>query len=303
MKDNRTDAARAALLHAIADRLAAIEADRSLLRPGRFVARGEALDDLDLHVRGPLASLAAHPGHAPIARRAAALQARLERSDDRLAQRLRRAIRAGAARPAWWLDIMIKYSAPPDPADREADLRYDSLDDLVQRVLQIEPPQGALRELPAEMVAYQPTPARLLPAIVAGARLTPADVFYDIGSGLGQVPILAALLSGARALGVEIQPAYVASARRCAAGLGLERVAFVAEDALAADLRAGTVFYLYTPLRGAALQALLDSIGDVARAHPLRVCCYGPCVAAVAAQPWLVPADGGGGPVHVFRAG
>ena len=66
------------------------------------------------------------------------------------------------------------------------------------------------------MVFYQPTPGRIIFELVERAALQKHDTFYDLGSGLGQVVILVSLLSGARAKGIEFDPAYCEYARRCA---------------------------------------------------------------------------------------
>jgi hypothetical protein len=72
-------------------------------------------------------------------------------------------------------------------------------------------------------------------------------------SGLGHVPLLVSMMTGAQSLGVEVQAAYVASARKCAQSLRLSRVQFIAQDARHADLSRGTMFYLYSPFKGSIL--------------------------------------------------
>jgi hypothetical protein len=115
------------------------------------------------------------------------------------------------------------------------------------------------------------------------------------------VAILVSLLSGARAVGVEIQPAYVEVARRSAELLGLGRVRFCAEDALATNLDAGTVFYLYTPFVGGWLVQMLARLRRVAESRPIRVCAYGPCVPALLAESWLRQ-QARCGPIHVLTS-
>ena len=86
---------------------------------------------------------------------------------------------------------------------------------------------------------------------------------------------------------IEREAGYVACARRCARQLGLARASFLCQDARAADLSRGTVFYLYTPFTGAILREVLQRLAQEAKARPLRLCTLGPCTAEVAAQPWL----------------
>jgi SAM-dependent methyltransferase len=141
------------------------------------------------------------------------------------------------------------------------------------------------------MVHLEPTPARAILDMVDRLHLTKDDVFYDLGSGLGQVVILVRLLTGVRAVGIEVEPSYCEVARDRAWVLGLSGVTFVNEDARQADYAEGTVFYLFTPFMGNMLQAVLDRLCTEARKRPLRVCTYGPCTPHVARQPWLRSAD------------
>jgi tRNA1(Val) A37 N6-methylase TrmN6 len=46
------------------------------------------------------------------------------------------------------------------------------------------------------------------------AKVTPADIVYDLGAGEGRIPIAAARAFGARAVGIEYSPEIAALARR-----------------------------------------------------------------------------------------
>lgn len=163
---------------------------------------------------------------------------------------------------------------------------YDYLDELILGVLQFDEPgeEGPRR---AEMVPYQPTPARHIFDLLGRVELGAGDVLMDLGSGLGHVALMAAICTKARCIGIELEPAYVECARRSAAGLNLSNVKFVEQDARAADLSAGTVFYLYTPFTGTILRAVLDLLRREAESRQIRVCTYGPCTMTVAEEPWL----------------
>jgi precorrin-6B methylase 2 len=146
---------------------------------------------------------------------------------------------------------------------------------------------AAQRPLEPEMVPYQPTPVRVVLALLAHARVTSDDVFFDVGCGLGQVPMLANLLTGATAVGVEYEPAYCEYARRRVIDLNLNDVSLRNEDACAANYSDGTVFFLYTPARGAMLDAVLERIRIQTLGREIRVLTYGPCTETVASLPWL----------------
>jgi len=160
-------------------------------------------------------------------------------------------------------------------------------DELVSGVLQLlEPSEPNLQPSP-EMVPYQPTPVRHVLHLIAAAAVTEDDVFVDLGSGLGHVPLLVSMVTGAQSLGVEVQAAYVASARRCAQSLRLSRVRFIAQDARDADLSRGTMFYLYSPFKGSILADVLSALRRESMRRPIKICSLGPCTRRVSNQTWL----------------
>ncbi len=82
------------------------------------------------------------------------------------------------------------------------------------------------------------------------AQVTKDDLVYDLGSGDGRIPILAAQKYGARAVGVELVPKLVALARQIAQESGVaDRVTFVEGDLFEADLSRATVVTLYLSTR------------------------------------------------------
>jgi SAM-dependent methyltransferase len=78
------------------------------------------------------------------------------------------------------------------------------------------------------------------------ARVGPGDVVYDLGSGDGRIPIVAAAQHGARGVGYEIDDELVALSRRTAREVGVaDRVRFETGDLFEADLSPATVVTLY----------------------------------------------------------
>jgi len=113
------------------------------------------------------------------------------------------------------------------------------------------------------------------------------------------VPILVHLLTGVRAVGIEIEPAYCRVARKEAERLGLSGVSFLEGDARTADYRPGTVFYLFTPFVGEMLQDVLDRLEEQVKGRAVTVCGYGPCNPRLARQGWLRSEDAD--PEHEFK--
>jgi Histone methylation protein DOT1 len=168
---------------------------------------------------------------------------------------------------------------------------YDYLDVLVNGIFQFTSPDGKIVELTEEMVSYQPTPARRIFELISRISLTEHDIFVDLGSGMGHVPLLVAICTEANCIGIELEKAYVDCARLCARGLNLANVTFIQQDARSADFSQGTVFYLYTPFTGAILRDVLDSLRDEASRREIRICTYGPCTTTVAKEHWLEAID------------
>ncbi|WP_242588925.1 methyltransferase domain-containing protein [Corallococcus macrosporus] len=144
-------------------------------------------------------------------------------------------------------------------------------DGWVDALLGFDAPPPDSADLPRGAVPYLPCGVDEILAMVAEVPLRRDDTFVDLGSGMGRVAILAHLLSGARAQGVEVQEPLVHLARARCAELALPRVSFVHANAADTDLD-GSVFFLYAPFNGEMLSAVLRRIEEVARRRPIVVC-------------------------------
>jgi hypothetical protein len=164
---------------------------------------------------------------------------------------------------------------------------YDYLDELVSGVLQLEEPNAGPVNRDSEIVFYQPTPARHIFRLIEQAALTATDVLVDLGSGLGHVSLLVSICTDACSIGIELESSYVERARQCAQKLNLDRVRFIQQDARAADLSSGTVFYLYTPFTGSMMSRVLNLLRHEAATRRIRICSYGPCTSVIAEEPWI----------------
>jgi hypothetical protein len=194
--------------------------------------------------------------------------------------------------------LLSRYSGRASRGGDEPAEGYDSLDALVNGLLLTEDAPLTVSPRDPEMLAYQPTPARIILEMVETLDFGKDDVFCDIGSGLGQVSILVHLLSGVRAQGVEIEAAYCEYARCCARRLNLSGVEFINADARQADMSEATVFYLNTPFRGRMLEQALERFKRESARRSIRLCTYGPCTPRVARHPWLERLDQGTGTVN-----
>jgi len=136
-----------------------------------------------------------------------------------------------------------------------------------------EPPPD-IADLPPGAVPYLPAGVDEILLMVQEVPLRPDDQFVDLGSGLGRVVILAHLLSGARACGVEIQEPLVRGARACGAALALASVRFIQANAAEAELD-GSVFFFYSPFSGRTLTRVIGRLEDLARRRPIVLCAVG----------------------------
>ena len=280
----------------VSSELEVLEQNTALIAEENFPARTEVLDAIELDVLERIEQMSRANGEAEelqvLRRRAQVLMSSLEEADQHLFEKLRVLIRSGNC-TGEELERQLRAYAGYGSADSHAvDIGYDSLDALISGLVLMSPAPVETRVRAPDMVYYQPTPARITLDLVTKARLSTGDVFYDLGSGLGQVVILVHLLTGVKARGVEYEPAYCAYAQRCASDLGLPQVEFVNGDAREADLSEGTVFYMYTPFKGEMLETVLRLLQGVSHSKAIRLLTYGPCTIDVLGQDWLACEEG-----------
>jgi len=159
------------------------------------------------------------------------------------------------------------------------------------------PPDGP--ELPRGCVPYVPCSVETLLSMIDLGAVGPDDVFVDVGSGEGRAIALTHLLTGARVVGIEIQPELVCRSRALAARLGTERLSVFEGDAatLTDPISSGSVFFLYCPFGGARLERLIDQIGSIATTRSIRVCTVD---LPPLERPWLTPVSHAG-ELSVYR--
>ncbi len=276
-------------LAALQAEFAALQSDPALLLETNLQGREQALD----YIRfvGEIAQIRSDAGVAALHQKTLTLQADLEQINAQLFARIRSKIQAGAYTRQTLRQQFDQFTTyrPGDPG--QAHLGYDGLDILLGGLFESEPPPQASQPLSAEMVHYEPTPARAILALIDRLSVGPTDVFYDLGSGLGQIAMTVNLLTGSKTKGVELETNFCTYAQHCAQQLGLANIEFINADAQVADYTDGTVFYLFTPFKGSLLQTVLDRLAQIAQTRPIKVCTFGPCTLAVARQSWLRSLD------------
>jgi SAM-dependent methyltransferase len=95
-------------------------------------------------------------------------------------------------------------------------------------------------------IFFNPTRHAIADAMLQLAGVTAQDVVYDLGSGDGRIPIIAAQKYGARGLGIEINPSLVTQSWGNANDAEVaNRVKFMVGDLFDADLSEATVVTMY----------------------------------------------------------
>lgn len=297
------------IIRGIRAEIEGIEKDETLYEETNFARRVAAMDFVEFHIIERIESMLRTSDQAEeltaLKRYAESLKKRLEGINEKLFRSVRENIQSGNCTGAD-LKRQLEEYVDSDSYERTPDeIGYDSLDMFVNGLLRTGVVPEETKEREPEMVFYQPTPARIVLQLIEKANITKDDVFYDLGSGLGQVPILVNLLSGARAKGIEFEPAYCDYARQCARRLNLPRVEFINVDAREADYSDGDVFFMYTPFEGGLLQEVLERLEGESRKRKIRIYTYGPCTLQVSNQSWLERLDQNANNVYrlaVFRS-
>jgi SAM-dependent methyltransferase len=107
---------------------------------------------------------------------------------------------------------------------------------------------GSAAQLPARTpdIHFTPTRHNIADAMLRLAKVSADDVVYDLGSGDGRLPIIAAQKYGARGIGIELDPRLVELSWRIANEAEVaNRVSFVVGDLYEADLSKATVVTMY----------------------------------------------------------
>jgi predicted RNA methylase len=100
-------------------------------------------------------------------------------------------------------------------------------------------------------VIFVPTPQEVVDVMLKIAKVTKNDVVYDLGSGDGRIPITAARVYGARAVGIDIDPVRISDANESLKSAAasdrtiLQRVQFLNQDLFTTNISEATVVTLY----------------------------------------------------------
>ena len=95
-------------------------------------------------------------------------------------------------------------------------------------------------------VPYVPTPVHVVDAMLDLGKVGSDDYLIDLGSGDGRIPLRAAERFGIRAVGVDLDPALVGTAREAARQQGVaDKVRFEVKDVFDTDVSSATIVTTY----------------------------------------------------------
>lgn len=95
-------------------------------------------------------------------------------------------------------------------------------------------------------VYWEPTPYDIVNDMLRLAEIEKTDVVYDLGCGDGRIPIMAAQKTGARAIGIDLDPQRIKESVTAAREAGMdELVSFVNQDLFKMDISQATVLMLF----------------------------------------------------------
>jgi hypothetical protein len=279
----------------------AIEKNAALYDEKNFDTRIEAIDFIEFGIIDQIEALlqkATQPAQLiSLKHRAEKVKSELEKININLFPKLRAKIRATGFTGNDFKNLVNEYvDFNLDHNEHQEEPGYDNLDLFVNGLFPFQTMPEQTKELEPEMVYYQKTPARIVFEMAEKSQFTKEDVFFDLGSGLGQMAILVNLLTGIKVKGVEMEPAFCDYARDCAKALNLSNVTFINADAREADYSDGTIFFMFTPFNGEMLQEVLEILRKESLLRKIKIITYGPCTTQVALQSWLLfeePQDAG----------
>lgn len=283
-----------AIISEIQSDLEKIETKIALGERTSFNFRIDSIDFIDIHIIDRIESLLQTAGQCDNLRnlrlRAYQLQSTLETMNTTMLHHLEHQMSTSSDKRLTFQKIIDDYRRDTTVQSGNGHTQvkvvgYDNFDVFINNLLSTDILIAAENMPEPEMIYYQKTPAGI--TMELSKKVHQDDVFFDIGSGLGQVVILVHLLSGAYSIGVEFEPSYCQYAKDIVSKFALTDIEFINADARTVDYSHGTIFFLYTPFIGTMMQDVLGLLQRLALKKEIRVCTYGRCSPTIAQESWL----------------
>ena len=139
---------------------------------------------------------------------------------------------------AYTIKAIVPGPNGPRTVTRRIDVRPGDFESIDLR----DPGKGPIID-----VEYEPTPQKVVDALLRLAKITRKDVVWDLGCGDGRIPVTAAKKYGCKTCGFDMDPERVKDSLANASRHGVERLVTIEQrDIFTLDLSAGpTVVTLY----------------------------------------------------------
>jgi hypothetical protein len=135
-----------------------------------------------------------------------------------------------------------------------------------------------INEATGEQEVYQGAFYSTIRQIVDQLNLNEDDVFYDLGSGYGRVPLYFALTTKlSKIKGIELIERRVDECNRVRDNLELNQVEFVKANAKEYDFSDGDIFFMFNPFTEESLECVVNKLREVSKTKPIRIISFGLC--------------------------
>ena len=135
-----------------------------------------------------------------------------------------------------------------------------------------------INEATGEQEVYQGAFYSVIRQIVDRLDLKKDEVFYDLGSGYGRVPLYFAITTKLNKIkGIELIEKRVNECNRVRDSLELNQVEFVKANAKEYDFSDGDIFFMFNPFTEESLECVVNKLRDVSKKKPIQIISFGLC--------------------------
>jgi SAM-dependent methyltransferase len=143
-----------------------------------------------------------------------------------------------------------------------------------------------------DSIAYASVDYHYVRKMIRFLRMSPSDVFYDIGCGEGRILCVASRTNLKRIRGIDISAQLCETAKRNADSCRGKRteVEVLCDDICNVSIDDGTVYFLFNPFVGETMKLFLEKLKETYVTSPrtIRVVYYNPYFESLfLAQHWL----------------
>ncbi|MFA5926624.1 MAG: class I SAM-dependent methyltransferase [Patescibacteria group bacterium] len=126
-----------------------------------------------------------------------------------------------------------------------------------------------------EQFTYQGTPYGYIRELLQVTKPGSDDIFYDLGSGYGRLPLYGAITTEAKYIGVEIVAERIRMCQQIKSRFKLSNVEFIQDNVLNVDYADGTIFFLFNPFAEPTLERVGRELEQIAKRKKITIATWG----------------------------